>query len=232
MQPYLFPYIGYFQLMHAVDRFIILDDVNYIRGGWINRNRILVNDAASLFTVPLRHASQNARINDLQIADQGDWPAKLLKKISLAYARAPNFDAVYPVVERIVLHPVRALAAYITNSLRELHAHLQLPGKLLVASEAHPNPGLKGEQRILDLCRRESAGLYVNPMGGGALYSASRFAAAGVTLRFLQPRLVPYRQLGGGFVPGLSMIDVLMFNAPAEVATRLAEYDLVAGEAA
>lgn len=230
MQPYLFPYIGYFQLMHAVDKFIVLDDVTYIRRGWINRNRILINHRASTFTVPLKQASQRLLIKDLEIAEQEGWREKLLKKIFLAYKKSPNFNSVYPLLERIILCPGRTLAAYIGHSLRELHGFMGLKTELVTASRQYRNQNLKGEERILDFCRQEQSSVYINAMGGTALYSVSRFAGAGVSLRFLRPRMIHYRQFGNEFVPWLSLIDILMFNTPGQVAHHLSEYDLTPGE--
>lgn len=232
MQPYLFPYIGYFQLMHAVDKFIVLDDVTYIQRGWINRNRILINHRASTFTVPLKKVSQRKLIKDLEIAEQEGWREKLLKKITLAYKKSPYFNTVYPLLERIILYPSRTLVDYIGHSLLQLHGYLGLKTELVKTSWQYRNQNLKGQERILDICRQENSSVYINAIGGTALYSASRFADAGITLRFLRPRMIRYRQFGNEFIPWLSLIDVLMFNGPGQVANYLSEYELITGEAA
>ncbi|MDR6194877.1 WbqC family protein [Siphonobacter sp. SORGH_AS_0500] len=96
MQPYLFPYIGYFQLLNAVDKFVIYDDVAFINRGWINRNSILNNGKAQLFTVPLKEASQNKLIHEISIDTDQKWRDKLLKTIQQNYKKAPHFAAVFP----------------------------------------------------------------------------------------------------------------------------------------
>lgn len=231
MQPYLFPYIGYFQLMRAVDKFVILDDVTYITGGWINRNRILVNGETLLFTVPITAASRNKLIQDLEIADQRNWRDKLLKTIALAYKKAPCFETVYPLLERIIRYPSRTLVDYIGHSLLQLHGYLGLKTELVKTSRDYRNQDLKGQARILDICRRENAREYINAPGGAALYSTSGFAEAGISLKFLQPRTIRYRQFGDEFVAWLSIIDVLMFNPLEQVRGYLNEYDLTPGGA-
>lgn len=229
MQPYLFPYIGYFQLMRAVDKFVILDDVTYIKSGWINRNRILANRKVLLFTVPIAAASSNKLIQDLEIAEQRNWRDKLLKTIALAYKKAPCFEVVYPLIERIIRYPGRLLADYLVNSLTHLHRHLGLKTELVMCSRHYRNPSLRGQERILDICHRENAHEYINAPGGTTLYSASDFAGAGITLRFLRPRAIQYRQFGDEFVAWLSIIDVLMFNPLEQVRDYLNEFELSAG---
>lgn len=231
MQPYLFPYIGYFQLMRAVDKFVVLDDVAFIRRGWINRNRVLINRRAHTFTIPLERVSQNKLIAELDIAQQGNWREKLLKTLTLAYKRAPFFETVYPLIERTILYSGRLLADYIGNSLFELHRYLELETELVRTSRTYNNRNLKGEDRILDICRRENGNEYINSIGGTALYSGDRFAGAGIALRFLKPGTIRYRQFGAEFVPSLSIIDVLMFNGPRRTAEYLNEYELISGEA-
>lgn len=100
MQPYLFPYIGYFQLLNAVDMFVVFDDVNFIKKGWINRNNILVNRQKYLFTVPLKDASQNKLIKEVQIADDG-WQEKFLKTVAQSYKKAEFFDEAFALIEKL-----------------------------------------------------------------------------------------------------------------------------------
>ncbi len=232
MQPYLFPYIGYFQLMRAVDKFVVLDDVAFIQRGWINRNRVLVNHRPHTFTIPIERASQNKLITELNIAEQGGWRDKFLKTLTLAYKRAPFFESVYPSIERSILYSGRMLADFIGNSLFELHRYLGLESELVKTSRAYNNQNLTGEERILDICRRENGNEYINPIGGTALYSSHRFADAGIALRFLKPETIRYRQFGTEFVPSLSIIDVLMFNGSRRTAEYLNDYKLISGEAA
>lgn len=219
MQPYFLPYIGYFQLLAVVDRFVIYDDVRFIKRGWINRNRILVKGREYLFTIPLQGASQNRDINQIQLIAEQGWREKLLRTIELAYRRAPHFAEVFPLLREIVNFPECNLAVYLRNSLSAIRNYLALSTELIATSAIYNNRQLKGPARILDICRQEKATTYVNASGGKELYDPELFRANGITLRFLEPIDFEYDQFGEEFQPGLSIIDVLMFN-PLEKVRR------------
>lgn len=225
MQPYLFPYIGYFQLIAAVDRLLILDDVSFIKKGWINRNRILMNGEPHLFQVPLVDASQNRRICDTKIVD-GPWREKLLKSIRHTYGKAPCFDQWFPQVEAVVRADVTTIAELATLSLRHVCQYLGIPTPMTSTTDRYSDPELSGADRILDICRCEKADGYLNLPGGRDLYEPSKFADHNIQLAFLKPPDVSYRQFGKSFVPHLSIIDVLMFNPP-EQARRLVQSAVV-----
>src|SRR4051812_29645847 len=173
MQPYLFPYLGYFQLMRAVDRFVVYDDVAFIKQGWINRNRILVNGQPSYFTVPIRHASSFAPIHDTLIDGQGQhmrWIEKTLKTIDNAYRRAPQFGLVFPLVEGVLMKPTNRVAELAVASLRAVAELLEMPVQWVESSAQYANAHLKGEDRVLAICHAEGATDYVNAAGGRELY--------------------------------------------------------------
>ena len=229
MQPYLFPYIGYFQLMHAVDRFVVYDDVTFIKQGWINRNRLLINGEASFFVVPVKHASSFSLIRDTLIDDDPQhrrWVEKLLKTFDLAYRRAPEFARVFPLIEAVFTRSTTRVAELAMESLKIVSDYLEIRTPWVVSSAAYGNAHLKGERRVIDICRIEDASAYVNPSGGTDLYSRERFAAEGLALAFLKPRLQEYRQFKEPFVPWLSIIDVLMFNSRDACRELLAGCDL------
>jgi len=230
MQPYLFPYLGYYQLLAAADRFVVYDDVNYIKGGWINRNNLLVAEKKWLFTVPLESPSPNRKICDINLSPNPAWRQKLLQTIEQSYRRASQFEVVLPVLRRI-LSPeapaTRTIADLVRLSLQELVAYLQLPVELVPDSGRYHNQHLRAQERVLDICRQEQATHYVNAQGGQHLYDKATFAAQGIELRFLIPELRPYRQGKGEFVPGLSIIDVLMHNSVAETRELLRDYSLI-----
>ncbi len=169
MQPYILPYLGYFQLMAAVDRFVIYDDVAFIKGGWINRNRILLDGRDHLFALPLRRASQNRLINQISLVAETDWPEKLLKTLRHAYRRAPYFSEFFPLAEEIVRSAERNLANYLRQSLFAIKNYLAIQTKIIPTSAVYENRHLKGETRILDICRQEGATTYLNPSGGEVL---------------------------------------------------------------
>jgi hypothetical protein len=212
MQPYLFPYLGYWQLIRAVDRFVILDDVSYINRGWINRNRILVNGSATYFTIPLAQASQNRRICDIHLQGDGSWRDKLVRTLEVTYRRAPHFSEVFPFCERLLAFAEPRLAEYVTHQLMETAALLGLTTEFVPSSRCYGNDLLTGQERIVDICHREGATTYCNLPGGRSLYNAESFRCAGVALGFIAPVLAPYPQRSPQFVPGLSIIDVLMAN--------------------
>ena len=227
MQPYFLPYIGYWQLLAAVDRFVIYDNIQYTKKGWINRNRFLRDGHDVYFTVPLKKASDYLDVGERQVADDFDRE-QLLRAWSAAYRRAPHVAAVMPVLERIVRAPMTNLFDYVHHSIAEMAAFLEIRTPILVSSSVPIDHALRAEQKVLALCRALGADRYVNSIGGVDLYSAAAFAAESVTLEFLRPRPREYAQLGRPFVPNLSIVDVLMFNSKATVREMLSEADVIA----
>lgn len=217
MQPYFFPYIGYFQLMAAVDRFVLLDDVTYINRGWINRNRILVNGKPHLFTVPLQNASQNVLIADLKVTANEKWRTKFMRTVECAYRKAPHYEAVVDLLSYVFATESLSFREWLRRSIRAVCEYLELQTEIVDTSRQYGNQDLKGQARIIDICHREGASCYVNPPGGRTLYSGTAFAAEGIDLRFLDSDDICYKQFGEEFVPWLSIIDVLMFVTPGSV---------------
>lgn len=225
MQPYFLPYIGYYQLMSAVDRFVVFDDVNYINRGWVNRNRLLLNGVAHTFTVPLRGASQNKMICEIELADDDSWRDKLLRTISHTYAKAPCYANVYGLMEGIIRYPACRLDEFLLNSLRKVASYFALGTEIVDSSRVYGNTQLRGQARILDICRQERAECYVNAIGGQDLYEYARFSEQGIQLKFLRSRPLSYTQGGAEFVPSLSILDVMMFNPQPEARRLLCEMD-------
>lgn len=227
MQPYFLPYIGYFQLMAAVDKFVVFDDVNFINRGWINRNRLLLNGAPHTFTLPLRSASQNRLICEIELDDNQEWRKKLLRTIRLAYGKAPFYLQVSALLESVINYPSIRLDEFLLNSLREVVRYLSLEVEIVSTSRIYGNAHLKGQERILDICRQEQASVYINPIGGVDLYDRASFSERELSLNFLRSRPVRYSQGKGEHVEWLSVMDVLMFNEPTAVRLLLTEMDLV-----
>ncbi|HEY9253461.1 MAG TPA: WbqC family protein [Stenotrophomonas sp.] len=218
MQPYFFPYLGYYQLAAGVDRFVFLDDAAFITRGFIHRNQVLLDGRAYRFTLPVAHASQNRSIAEHRFAG---GPARLLEQLRHGYARAPYFQAIYAMVESVWTVGNGNVARVCAASIRAVFDYLGLPLRSDDASSLAV-PG-RGQDRILALCHQFDARAYHNPPGGRELYAADAFRAAGVQLHFLQPALPPYPQGHDlPFVAGLSMIDVLMHNRPEAVRQMLA----------
>lgn len=227
MQPYFFPYIGYWQLIHAVDRFVIYDDVNYIKGGWVNRNRILINGEPAYITAPLYHSSSYKHICDISLQPSPGWRDKLVKMVETTYRKAPCYADVFPVVERALRHEADNLADYLAYQLQELAAFMGINTEFVVTSRCYENNDFVGQARILNICKREGAATYINPQGGQALYDRAAFAQCGAELKFLIPSVIEYKQFGSAQVPWLSIIDVMMFNSPSQLRMLLNKYELV-----
>ena len=224
MQPYLFPYIGYFQLLNAVDRFVVYDDVAFIKQGWVNRNRILIHHQPAYFTVPVKHASSFSLIRDTLVNDDrrhARWVEKTLTTFSNTYRRAPEFARVFPIVEAVFTRQTSRVAELAVASLKAVAELLDIRTEWVESSSQYGNTGLKGEDRVLAICLAEGATEYVNAAGGRELYARDRFEAAGLRLRFIQSAPIEYRQFSSAFVPSLSIVDVLMFNPLARVRTFL-----------
>lgn len=229
MQPYIFPYAGYWQLIHAVDQFVILDDVNFIKRGFINRNSILVNGKACRFSIPVKKASQNKLICECEVLFPKEEKQKFLKTITLAYKNAPVFTEVFPMLEQIVKCDITDLTDFALNSMIVLCDYLNIGTKFIKSSELVKRKDVIGQERIIEICKVLNADEYINPCGGKQLYSKLRFEEEGIHLYFLEPAMsdIVYKQFGNPFVPNLSIIDLLMFNTPDKINEFLQKFELV-----
>lgn len=227
MQPYVFPYIGYFQLIKDVDLFVIFDDVNFIKKGWINRNNLLSNGTAIRFTVPLKSASQNKLIRDTIVNDESEWRDDLLKTITHSYKKAPYFESVFPVVQKILDNPENNIAYFNFLSLKEISSYLDLNTNFILSSQIEKDLSKKGSEKIIEICKSLKATVYVNAIGGIDLYSKESFDKENITLHFLKTNNIEYKQFDNDFVPWLSIIDILMFNSKEKTIQLLNEYTLI-----
>jgi hypothetical protein len=224
MQPYLFPYIGYFQLMNIVDKYVIYDDVNYIKGGWVNRNNILLGGQKHLFTIRLEKPSPNKLINEILIKDDFH---KILKKIQYSYHGAPFFKQVYFLIEEIFSFPEKNLSVFITNSIRCLSEYLGIKTDFIISHTLNKNSNLKNQEKVINICEILNADTYINPIGGQELYRKADFSLHNINLKFLKTKPIIYQQSIIEFIPSLSIIDVMMFNSPIEIQIILNQYELV-----
>ena len=227
MQPYFFPYIGYWQMMNAVDRYVIYDDVNYINRGWINRNRILVNGEAQYCNLRLSKASQNKLINEIQLANDRKARNDLLSTVRHAYGKAPEFEHAYPLIERILGLEEDNLARFLQIHMEWIAEYLGIQTEFVLSSELKKDSGLRGEEKILHICKLLGADTYVNAIGGQELYSKERFREENIDLRFLKTGGIEYTQFKNTFVSNLSIIDVMMFNSKSRIQELLREYELI-----
>jgi len=213
MQPYFLPYIGYFQLLAAVDKLILLDDVTFINSGWINRNRILVKGQPFWLTLPLSRASQNRLINEIEILDDRGWKRKIMRTVELAYNDAPFADSILPFFQELLIEANGPLSGFLFRQLRLLADYIGIRAMIEPTSAIYPKLGRTGQDRILDICAREGATSYLNLPGGRSLYDPELFAAAGVELLFLDSDLETLAlRYSGSQGPILSILDLLMLN--------------------
>jgi hypothetical protein len=227
MQPYFMPYIGYFQLIAAVDLFIVYDNIKYTKKGWINRNRILVNGADAIFSLPLKKDSDMLDIVQRELSSEFNRE-KLLGQFKGAYIKAPYFNEVYPLLENIIKAKDGNLFNYIFHSINEICRHLKIETKIIISSNVPINHELKAQDKVIALCNATQADKYINTIGGTELYDSNQFLSHGVKLQFIKSKSFEYSHFATPFVPWLSIVDVLMFNPIEEVQECInSNYELI-----
>lgn len=227
MQPYFFPYIGYWQLMNAVDTYVIYDDVSFIKNGWINRNNILINGEAKYFNLPTVGAGSFILIKDVKMNPEPVLINKILKKLENSYRKAPFYAEAMPLLERILTYKTSNMAELLEFQLREISACLGMKTRLLVSSrDVKKDDTLNGQDKVIDICRSLGATEYFNSIGGRELYDAETFSRNGIALHFLKTSSIVYPQYKNEFVPNLSIIDVMMFNSVDDIHGMLQKYEL------
>jgi len=227
MQPYFLPYIGYWQLMNAVDVFFVYDNIQYSKEGWVNRNRILLNGSASLFSLPLKKDSDYLNIVDRKLADSfSSEKLRLFRKIESAYRKAPFFKEVMPIVSNCLDGNEENLFRLIYKSIQAIRKYMRIKTPVIISSCVGINHSLKAADKVIALCRTENADEYINPIGGLGLYDKADFAKAGIDLKFIKTGAISYKQYDNQFVPDLSVIDVLMFNSRDAITEMLENYEL------
>ncbi|UII31663.1 WbqC family protein [Fulvivirga ulvae] len=229
MQPYVFPYLGYFQLINSVDIFVLYDDVNFIKQGWINRNKILLNGKESLFTVPINGVSSFRPIRETEISGPIylKWQKKFLKSLRQSYIKAPFFENIYPIIETVILRNHKNIGELAGDSIQLVSNYLGIDTEFLYSSECFSDSkSLDKADRLIAIVNELSGDHYINPSGGKELYQKGMFEKAGLKLSFIKNHLRPYTQLGEEFKAGLSIIDVLMFNDIEEIQKMLTQFEL------
>jgi hypothetical protein len=203
--------------MHEADQFIVYDNIEYAKKGWINRNRFLLNGKDEYFTLPLKKDSDYLDIRDRRLADTWEVEkGKLLNRVSGAYRKAPYFENGFSLLKDCLNYHEQNLFQFIYHSLNLVKDFLEITTPLIVSSTIEADHSLKSEDRVLDICKARGATRYINPIGGLELYSSQRFATKGIELQFIKSTEVQYPQGSNEFVPWLSILDVLMFNSQQE----------------
>lgn len=231
MQPYIFPYIGYFQLFEVCDIFVSYDDVQYMKGGWINRNRVLYHDSPKYITFPVNKAPLNTAIDHCFFHENiGKEKKKILSTLRQVYSNAPFFQSVYTRLEDIVKVNENNVARFAENSLKRILDYMGISVQIRRSSHLSFDKSLKGQDRVIEIVKELGGDRYVNPIGGQDLYSPAEFAANNIDLRFLNCKAKPYKQFSNEFAPNLSIIDVLMFNSIEQIRLMLKQFKLVANK--
>lgn len=226
MQPYFFPYLGYWQLLGAVDKYVVYDDVTYIKGGWINRNNILVNGQSHLITLSLEKPSSFKKINEINITYDIKRREKILKTIEGAYKKAPYFNVIIKEVKELIEKSV-TIADLNYFTILFVKEYLGLNTDIILSSNLNKNNELRGQDKVIHITKLLGGDVYYNAIGGVELYDSSSFAVEGIKLCFLKTDKLEYKQFNNEFVSNLSILDVLMFNSPDEVRELMKKYSLI-----
>lgn len=218
MQPYFLPYIGYWQLINESDKFVILDDVNFIKRGWISRNKINVNGIEQFITIPVINGSINSLINDLHLQNTSTWLPKLNRKIEYNFNKEQYFDNVFKLFNSIVDYKDLNLSNFLENSIRLVCEYLNINTKIYRSSQVSPVKDNRGALRIIEICKSLGAHIYINPIGGQSLYSKTLFSENGIDLEFINTKL------HDKFLN--SILQTMMFSNPCTFQTILKEFEI------
>ena len=227
MQPYFFPYIGYFQLLNMVDKYVVFDTAYFSNNKWGFRNQILINGAPVFFRVKTLKASQNKQFNEIKVSGDIETKKNSIHTLECAYGKAPHFPEVMPILEQFLMGDYDNLSEYNVASNRLICDYLGIKTEILLFSELDCDRDLRMQYRIFDVCRVLGGNEYINAIGGTELYDFEEFRENGIELAFLKPDDIVYPQFGGEFVPSLSIIDVMMFNSVPEIQKMLNRYTLI-----
>jgi hypothetical protein len=228
MQPYFLPYIGYWQLLNAVDKFVIYDNIQYTKKGWINRNRFLMNGRAEYLTLPIEKASDFLDIRERWIKKNA-WSVKKwenLRRLQMLYSKAPYFKETFKILEDIFMYPNTNLFGFIYNSICKINQYLDIKTPLIISSTVAVNHQLRAQDKVIAICQGLEATKYINAIGGVELYNKEEFKKWNIELNFIKADPIEYKQQHDAFIPWLSILDVMMFNSPEEIKKMLNQYTL------
>lgn len=221
MQPYFFPYLGYFDLINITDRWVVFDSVQYIRHGWMNRNRILHPTTGWQYViVPLASHGRDTLIREIKIKEGADWKERIIGQIQHYKKRAPHFRFVDSLLRECLFGTrTRLLSKLNVECLAKVCEILGVSFQPLYFSEMCFSPlHIEGPgDWALRVSEQLGTSEYVNPVGGEALFDRDKFKAAGISLTLRDPPRFEYRPRGYVFEPNLSVIDALLWNSPDEI---------------
>ena len=228
MQPYLFPYIGYWKLINAVDTFVIYDNIQFTKKGWFHRNNFLMNGKKTLFTIPIKKDSDYLDVANRYLSDDSEKQInKLVAQIKNSYRKAPYYNDVFPLIEAVFLNQEKNLFNYIFYSIKMVCAYLDIDTKIVKSSTIDIDHTLRSQDKVIAINKSLNSRKYVNTIGGRELYDIESFNKENIELQFLKYEDLKYRQFNDEFIPSLSIIDVMMFNSKEATRNMLNSYTLV-----
>jgi hypothetical protein len=228
MQPYFFPYIGYFQLINSVDKFIIYDNIQYTKKGWINRNRILVNKKDQLITLPIKKDSDYLNVVERELSKSWEIDKnKMLNVIKSSYNKAPYFQDIFELISKCLNNPETNLFKFIYDSIISINNYLEIKTPIIISSTIDADHTLKSQDKVLSLCKKQNADIYINSIGGVELYDKEIFRKNNIELNFIKSNPIQYKQFNNEFISWLSIIDVMMFNSKQQIKEYLNNYTLI-----
>jgi len=231
MQPYFFPYLGYFSLIKNTDKFILLDSVQFIYHGWVERNRILKQNNGWLYIkVPLIRHSQKTLIKDIKIDNGQNWKQKIFSQLHHYKKISPFYFKVMKIVEKIFEKDYNDIVSLNKETIIVICKYLDIDREIPIFSKMNLSIEIPkaADEWALNICNSLSnISEYWNPPGGQSFFDISKYEKAGIKLKFHKIILNPYEQKREIFEPGLSIIDALMFNSPEKVNRILEQYELI-----
>lgn len=183
----------------------------------------MLKEKKHLITLELKSPSIFKHINQI---DVGSNKHKMVNTIFHAYAKAPYFNAIFPLIEDCLNQEVQNLSTFVIYAIKSIAKYLNMTTSFILSSELKKDNSLKGQNKIISICNLLAATQYINPIGGIELYSKDTFEKENIKLNFLKSRNIVYKQFKNAFVPNLSIIDMLMFCSVDELHAFLKEYDL------
>jgi hypothetical protein len=250
MQPYFFPYLGYFQGINAVDKYILYEHFNYPIEGWMNRNRLLMKfNQPFFFNALIKDKSPFKKIHQIELLEDNQWKKKILKALFFNYKGSAYFDEIYSLIEKIVFFESKFLYDYNANGIKSISKFLEI--KTQISSENNNYVQLENElynlvsdnpffkplinlnilekkvARIITICKMEKINTYINAIGGRDLYNKNIFKEYGIDLFFIETNQYSYKQFSNEFISHLSIIDVLMHNGKEGTKKLIENYNLI-----
>jgi hypothetical protein len=210
-----------------VDKFVFYDDVNFIKRGWINRNRVLVNGDEFLFSIPLKKASQNKLINEVEVKLDEKWLHHFYMTLEQNYIKAPYYKETLQLIKKVFSSEYCTISDLAIESVKQVINYLGIKKNFERSSIKYSeSAGMEKTERLISICKSSGSQHYINPIGGKSLYNKDYFKSKEISLSFIKNDLLPYNQFSQDFISGLSVIDVLMFNNIEETNKLLLKYNI------